>query len=255
MDKQQENQEEKKNEKSHIKNKSIYDAFNNAITGIIYSFKTQRNVKIQYLIAVLILLLSLFVDIDKIEFLILCLTISLVIITELINTAIEKTVDLFTDIYHPIAKIAKDVAAGAVVIACVNSVIIGFFIFKDKLNLGSEILLDKVIKDHSYVAITVILLVFIGVIVLKAILNKGTPLEGGMPSGHTAIAFTILTLITIYTKSVYVFVLSLILALIIAHSRYKYEIHKLSEIIFGAFFGTIIVLLIYYLINLKGGVI
>lgn len=250
-------EEKEKNEKESyaIKNKGIYDAFNNAIKGIIYSFKTQRNVKIQYLIAVLVLLLSLFINIEKIEFLILCMTISLVIITELINTAIEKTVDLFVDVYHPIAKIAKDVAAGAVVISCINSVVIGFFIFKDKLALGSEILLDTVIKENSYIAIVATLLVFIGVVVLKAILNRGTPLEGGMPSGHAAIAFCILTLITIYTKSVYIFVLSLILSLMIAHSRYRYGIHKMSEIIFGAFFGTTIVLMIYYLISIKGSVI
>lgn len=250
-----EKQDNKKTKSYHLRNKSVYDAFNNAIKGIIYSFKTQRNVKIQYLIAILILLLSLFINIEKIEFLILCLTISLVIITELINTAIEKTVDLFVDVYHPLAKIAKDVAAGAVIVSCINSVIIGFFIFKDKINLGSEILLDKVLKENSYIAIVATLLVFIGVVILKAFFNRGTPLEGGMPSGHVAIAFCILTLITIYTKSVYIFVLSLILSLMIAHSRYRYGIHKISEIIFGAFFGTTIVLLIYYLITIRGSVI
>ena len=123
-----ENQDNKKTKSYHLRNKSVYDAFNNAIKGIIYSFKTQRNVKIQYLIAILILLLSLFINIEKIEFLILCLTISLVIITELINTAIEKTVDLCTKEYHPIAKTAKDVAAGAVALSALNAIIVAVLI-------------------------------------------------------------------------------------------------------------------------------
>ena len=101
---------------------NIIEAFNAAIQGILYTFKYERNMKIHYFIAALVLLVSLFFDLDKIEMMILILSISLVIVSEMFNTAIENTVDLVTDKYHNLAKIAKDVAAGGVLISALNAV-------------------------------------------------------------------------------------------------------------------------------------
>jgi diacylglycerol kinase (ATP) len=72
---------------------------------------------------------------SRFEILILFFTIALVIVAEMINTSIEATIDLITDRYHELAKIAKNVAAGAVLIAAVNAIIVGYIIFFDKLNL------------------------------------------------------------------------------------------------------------------------
>ena len=79
---------------------SIIEAFNAAIQGIIYTFKYERNMKIHYIIAVAVLIISLRFDLNKFEMMILILSISLVIISEMFNTAIENTVDLVTDKYH-----------------------------------------------------------------------------------------------------------------------------------------------------------
>ena len=111
----------------------IIKAFNAAIEGIIYTFKSERNMKIHYCLAVIILVASLFLDLTRIEMIFLVFAISLVVIAEMFNTAIEKTIDMVTDEYHPLAKIAKDVAAGGVLIAALNSVVVGYMIFYDKI--------------------------------------------------------------------------------------------------------------------------
>lgn len=99
------------NKDPRIKNNTYIDAWNNALYGIVYTSKTQLNFKIQLIIAVLVAILSLFMDLNKAEFLCLILSVVLVLFAELTNTAIETVVDLFVDVYHPKAKIAKDVAA------------------------------------------------------------------------------------------------------------------------------------------------
>ena len=113
---------------------NIIEAFNVAIQGILYTFKYERNMKIHYFIAFLVLIISLRFDLSKLEMMILILSISLVIIAEMFNTAIENTVDLVTDKYHNLAKIAKDVAAGGVLISALNAVAVGYLIFYDKFS-------------------------------------------------------------------------------------------------------------------------
>ncbi len=108
-----------------MKNRTLLDSFQNAWAGIRYSVKTQRNIRIHLSVAFIALVLSWLLEIGKVDFLFVIIAISLVFATEMVNTAVEKTVDLFMSTYHPLAKIAKNVAAGAVFVAAVNAVIIG----------------------------------------------------------------------------------------------------------------------------------
>ena len=118
-----------KKDNHKLKNDNFIEACNNAVNGIIYAATTQRNIKIQLVLAVIIMVLCLFYGLDTTEFLCLVFAVFMVIFAEMINTAIETVVDLFVDVYHPKAKIAKDVAAGAVVLAACNALIVGYFIF------------------------------------------------------------------------------------------------------------------------------
>lgn len=111
-----------------LKNKSFIHAWKNAFSGIWYAIKSQRNLKIQLLIAAVVIICAIYFKVSIIEWMFLSFAIMLVFISELINTAIEESVNLCTDKFHPIAKIAKDVAAGAVVLASLNAVIIAIFI-------------------------------------------------------------------------------------------------------------------------------
>ncbi|MPW27037.1 diacylglycerol kinase family protein [Alkalibaculum sp. M08DMB] len=113
--------------------KKLVDSFKFAFQGILYSFNTQRNIRIHFFIAIIVLILGIYVRLSHIEWILLLLTISIVVTSEMINTSIEKTIDLVTEEYKILAKIGKDVAAGAVLISSILSVIIGVLIFYNKI--------------------------------------------------------------------------------------------------------------------------
>ncbi|MCR4429852.1 MAG: diacylglycerol kinase [Tepidanaerobacteraceae bacterium] len=115
------------------KSRTLLESFNYAIAGIMYSFNTQRNVRIHFLMAALVLAVSPFFSLSAFELMIVIFTIAMVIITEMINTAIENTVDMVTEKYHPLAEIAKNVAAGAVLIATLNALAVAYLIFFRRL--------------------------------------------------------------------------------------------------------------------------
>ncbi|TAH63324.1 MAG: hypothetical protein EWM50_03105 [Gottschalkiaceae bacterium] len=116
-----------------MKVRKLIHSFKYAISGIIYTLKTQRNMRIHCIVAVLILIISLLLKFNRFELLILCFSISLVIVTEMINTAIEKSIDIYTKEYHPLAETAKNVAAGAVLISAINAVIVAYLLFFDRI--------------------------------------------------------------------------------------------------------------------------
>ena len=109
--------------------KAVIKSFKPASRGILTSFVIGRNIKVHYTIALAVVAGGLYFHVTKVEFLILLVAISQVITLEMVNTAIEKTIDLVTTEYHLYAKIAKDVAAGAVLLASIIAVILGGVIF------------------------------------------------------------------------------------------------------------------------------
>lgn len=120
-------------EDERLKNKNFIDAWKKALSGIWYAVKTQRNIKVQLCIAVVVIICAIIFKLNITECMFLTFATMLVIITEMVNTAIEEAVNLSIKEFHPIAKIAKDVAAGAVVLAALNAVIIAIFIFVSKI--------------------------------------------------------------------------------------------------------------------------
>ena len=120
-------------EDERLKNKSFIEAWKKAFEGILYCIKTQRNIKIQLVIAVIVVICAIYFKVTIAEAMFLTFATMLVIITEVINTAIEEAVNLCTDKFHPLAKLAKDISAGAVVLAALNAVIIAIFIFVSKI--------------------------------------------------------------------------------------------------------------------------
>lgn len=105
----------------------------NCLDGIGYVTKSEKNFKREIALGIIALILSYILKIDKIEFIIVLTMICLVLTTEIINTAIERAVDLVTKEYHELAKIAKDVSAGSVLVTSIFSLIIGIIIFIPKI--------------------------------------------------------------------------------------------------------------------------
>ena len=228
-----------------MKVKKLVDSFNYAIEGIIYSIRTQRNMKIHMVAAILVLVATFFYDLSKIELLIITITISLVIVAEMINTAVEAAIDATTNFYHPLVKIAKNVAAGAVLVSAINSVLVGYVIFWDRLTPFNRTVMLKLKKSDPDMIFFILVIVCIATVVIKAIIDEGTPLRGGMPSGHSTIAFSVATAITLLTDEPLIMVLSYLIAVIVAQSRVDSKIHSILEVIFGAIFGTLLTLLLF----------
>lgn len=238
----------KKQDPQKLKNSNFLDAVQNALNGIIYAITTQSNIKKQLIIAVVVMLVSLFFDLSRAEFLCLIFTVVLIIIAEMVNTAIETVVDLYTELYHPKAKIAKDVGAGAVVIAAINAIIVAYFLFFDKISEIGVQMIEIVINSPVHLAFVAMVLTIITIVTLKAASTTGKHKyipKNFMPSGQTAVAFAALTLIWITTKNVVIFTLSFVLALIIAINRYENKKRSKPEIVVGACTGVLIVVLLY----------
>jgi len=105
----------------------------NCLDGISYVTKNEKNFKREIALGIIALTLSYILKIDKIEFIIVLTMICLVLTAEIINTAIERAVDLVTKEYHELARIAKDVSAGSVLVTSTFALIIGIIIFMPKI--------------------------------------------------------------------------------------------------------------------------
>lgn len=103
--------------------------FSYAFQGLGYAFRTQRNIRVHSTVAVLAIILGIILHISTVEFAMIFIAITSVLSAEMFNTVIEVSIDLSTPEYHPLAKVAKDVAAGAVLLSAMLAIIIGLFIF------------------------------------------------------------------------------------------------------------------------------
>lgn len=230
-----------------MKNKNLIDSFNNAINGILHAIKYERNMKIHVCIAVILFVMALFFDLSKLEFMIISLTVCIVIVCELINTAIEVMVDLVTSEYHPKAKIVKDVSAGAVLISAFFSVVVAYFVFFERVSSGLEIGIDRIRNYKMHISVIALIITLFVVLALKALSGKGTPLKGGMPSGHAAIASSITTSIALWSVNIKITILCMILALLVIQSRLESKTHNFMEVFWGTILGFLFTLLLFQL--------
>jgi len=228
-----------------MQQQSLVSSFNAAIEGFVYVFKSQRNMRLHFLMGLFAVLLGILLNFTYIEVMVLCLTIAFVLFAEMFNTAIEYTVDLVSQEYHPLARIVKDIGAGAVLLSAMTAIAIGYILFASKAGIRIE---DNILKiRESNWHITFIILIFILAIVIfsKLYLHRGTPLRGGMPSGHTAAAFSIWTIISLLYPNSLVIFLVFILAILVARSRVSAKIHSLMEVFIGALVGVLVTVFVF----------
>lgn len=228
------------------KRRSLLESFNWAIEGIVFTVKTQRNMKIHFFTAGLVLLLSLFLNLTKWELIAVLFAITFVIVAELFNTAVEVVVDLATDGEEfELAKVAKDVAAGAVLISALNSVFIGYLVFFKKLNPLTFSLIKKISTVPEYLTGIATIFVFGASIVLKILIGEGTPGRGGWPSVHSAVAGALFASITILSKNFLIASLSFFLALLVLQARVEMKIHTIFEAVSGFLIGIFLTLFLF----------
>src|SRR6266545_4872057 len=210
---------------------AVFQSFNYAFEGVIHALRTQRNMRIHFAVAAVVLMIA----------------IAFVLIAEMVNTAVEATIDLSTPSFDPLAKIAKDLAAGAVLIASVNAIAVGYLVLADRLKRPSARLVNELGDAPVNLTVIALVLTLIIVIAVKAATGRGTPLRGGLPSGHAALAFggwTAITFITIEHRIVVSFV-ALIMALLVTQTRVEAGVHTTFEVVLGAVIGTLVTLILF----------
>lgn len=121
------------NMKSKGKKRTFLDSLINCLEGINYTILNENNFKREIILGIVAVIFCFVFKVSALEWVIVLLLINFVLVCELINTALEKTVDLYTTKYNETAKIVKDVAGGAVLVMCIFSLIIGAVIFIPKI--------------------------------------------------------------------------------------------------------------------------
>lgn len=227
---------------------SFASSLNHAINGFLHSFKMERNMRNHVIAAVIVIVAALLTHVTRFEMIALVIVIAFVFFAELMNTAIEAVVDLVVGrAYSELAKTAKDVSAGAVLVAAMSSLVVGYLVFFRKLYSLPSIGIQYVNHLPAYLTFAALLLVFLGVIILKSrfIKRGGTYVQGGMPSGHTAIAFSLFTAVAFVSGNPVATTFAAVLAMLVGESRMETRVHTFSEVVIGALLGVVLTVLVF----------
>lgn len=236
---------------STIRPKDVLNPFRVALGGIAYTFKTQRHMRLHLYTVLVVILAGVYLNLGLRELMILLFMISLVLIAEMFNSAIEATVDLVQPSYHPLAKFAKDISAGAVLITSIITLVVAsLLILEDqrweqiKTNLSSETVGTPVMLR---IALGMLML-FVIVVIGKGLGKRGQVLKGGLVSGHSAYAFFFAMAAVFISDNALVSAIAVLLAAIVAQSRWEAKIHSVVEISLGAGVGVVLGLVLFGLL-------
>ena len=235
----------------------FWRSFNHAFAGIMYAARTQPNMRAHLIISLLVILAALILRIGRDYVIDLVIIIAVVLALELLNTAVESIVDLLTVTHHPLAKTAKDAAAGAVLIASIAAVVVGYLVFYQGVINGGQRVYQAVASVPSNIAFVVLAAVAIATIFAKAWVGRGSALQGGAISGHAALAFAAATLLAFLYQRPLAALLAYFVAFLVAQSRVEAKIHTTGEVVAGSVLGVVVALALYLLarshIALPGG--
>ncbi len=228
-----------------MKQQRLVESFNSAIEGFIYVFKSQRNMRLHFAIGLFVVLFGVVLNFTYIELILLCLTISFVLFAEMFNTAVEHTIDLVKEEFHPLARIVKDICAGAVLLSALSAIVVGYMLFISRAGVRIEDNIIKIRESSWHITFIILLVVLAIVVLVKILFHTGTPLRGGMPSGHSALAFAIWMIVSLFYPNSLVVFLVFILAFLVARSRIRDDIHSTLEVFTGSMLGILATLLVF----------
>jgi diacylglycerol kinase (ATP) len=233
--------------------KSFAHSVNAALEGVVHTLMHERNMRIHFLAGFLVILAGIYFNLAGVELLVLLFAVTFVLAAEMFNTALEYMVDLVNDEYHPLAKIIKDISAGAVFVSALNALFTGYILFTKSVSFSFSQATEKIRQSPWH--ITLITLIFVTglVLLIKVLRHEKVLLRGGMPSGHSALSFAIWMLVTLLSENAIVSILVLMMAVHIARTRIAHGIHTVWEIVAGSLLGAVTALLIYQLFVLLPG--
>ena len=232
-----------------IAESKLWRSFHHAFEGVMYATRTQPNMRVHLVVGALVLAATLVLRLERFYVVAAVVLVALVLSLELVNTAVEAIVDLLTVAHHPLAKTAKDAAAGAVLVAAVGAAIAGYLIFYQGIISGGARVFAAVQQVPANLALIVLAIVAIATIFAKAWVGRGSPLQGGAVSGHAAIAFAAATMLAFFYQKPLAAILAYFVAFLVAQSRVEARIHNAFEVFWGAALGTLVALAIYVLVR------
>jgi len=232
-----------------FKSRSSLDSIRFACDGMAHVLHTHRHIRTYFVITGMVIATALVLRVTKVEWLFLFMAIGLVFVAELVNTAVEALVDLITDRYHPLARVAKDVAGAAVLAACAVSVLVGGVVFLDQPGLHAALSAATVeATPHNAIKLAVMGLALVSILVTlgKVRGRTGTILRGGVISGHAALSAFLATAVYYVTgRNLLVLVLVSGLTLLVCQSRVDAGIHSIKEVILGVALAVLIGVLLF----------
>ena len=229
---------------------NLVNSLNAAVEGFLFVVRTQRNMRIHFLLALFVLIFGIFLDFSRTEIMFLSLTCALVLIAEMINTAMEIVMDYVEASHSEWVGIVKDISAGAVLIASINAVVVGYLLFF-RNNVIYRIFSSGAVKvsQSDWHISFILLIVLVGVVILgKVIFHRGTPFRGGMPSGHSAVAYSVWMLVALLSNQPLLVFTVFLLAFMVARSRIAKDLHSFWEVFIGSVLGATLTVLIYRLL-------
>ncbi|MDF2814506.1 MAG: prokaryotic diacylglycerol kinase [Paenibacillus sp.] len=220
-------------------------SFRYAYEGLQYALSTQPNMQFHFSFGLIALILALLLEIPKGEILFVLLAVTLVIVTELINTAVEKAVDLAMPERHPLAKIAKDVAAASVLVSAVFAAVTGMIVYYEPI----EMLIRHAAREEGAVSPgmiwTLIALVAMLVVVLQSRFSHKYVKLQIKPSLIAAVSFSISTWVTILTSQPLIALLGFSLSIQMMFILYDKGRTGVVSLLTGALLGSSITILVF----------
>jgi diacylglycerol kinase (ATP) len=227
-------------------------SFQHAYQGIVAAVRTQRNLRFHFFAALGVLIAGLILGVSALEMAVLVLTICFIFVVEMLNTALEFVVDLVTKEYQPLAKLAKDISAGAVLVSSGGAVLVGLLVLADDLGPLFAGGLGSVSRLPGELTLVSLGIVVLAVVLGKALTRSPGALYGGMPSGHAAVAFAGWVAASFTAAggryASLVSLISLLMALLVCQSRVEGGVHNLYQVATGAAIGSLAAVALFQLL-------
>jgi len=232
------------------KRKSVVLSFRHAWDGVQFCFDTQQHMRVHFTIVTLVLLAAWTLGVELGPFLHLLSAMAVVLLAEMVNTAVEAAVELIVQGYDPQAKVVKDVAAGAVLIAAIYAVTVAVLVFGSAPRVVA--VFANLPERPPAPAVDALQLTAIGAALLavfitwlKRATGRGTFWRGGVLSGHSALGFLGAIAIMVLTQDLAAMLLALALAVLLMQSRIQARIHTVAEALLGSLAGALVGLVLF----------
>lgn len=231
------------------KSRDILDSVNFALEGIVYAVRHERNVKIHFVAAVAVLVGCLVLPLEPLAVLVALGATCLVLVAELLNTAVESVVNMTIEGHHPLARIAKDVAAAAVLVAAFYSLAVAWLVLLPAL--GSVLwtpegpLWRRLAESPGPLAWLVATLVALGTVVARAVAHRGPFPPGKLVLGHAALGFGVSAAVLAVTRQPLSALLALPFSAMVARHRVRSGLHRWSSVLVGAALGAVLSLSLF----------